>query len=61
MYFLVIIGVLTFMSLINFMLSSVEHENSFITSGLSCFAFFVLLLSCEIHILILRPVIFQSK
>ena len=29
-----IVGILTFMSRINFMLSLVEHEKSFITSGL---------------------------
>ena len=28
-----IVGILTFMSMKNFMLSSVEHEKSFITSG----------------------------
>ena len=28
-----IVGILTFMSRINFVLSSVEHEKSFITSG----------------------------
>ena len=29
-----IVGILTFMSMINFMLSSVEHEKSFTTFGL---------------------------
>ena len=28
-----IVGILTFMSILNFMLSRVEHEKSFITSG----------------------------
>ena len=35
----VIVGILTFMSRKNFMLSSVEHEKSFITSGPGLFIF----------------------
>ena len=31
-----IVGILTFISMINFMLSGVEHETSFITLGPGC-------------------------
>ena len=37
-----IAGILTFMSIIDFMLSSAEHEKSFITQRPCCFAYGVL-------------------
>ena len=38
-----IVGILTFMSRINFMLSLVEYEKSFIASGLKLFLCFVII------------------
>ena len=44
-----IVGILTFMSIINFMLSRVEHEKSFITSEMGAFIYHYL----NFHILLM--------
>ena len=44
-----IVGILTFISRKIFMLSSVEHEKSFITSGLSTYRIACLTAPCPLH------------